>query len=545
MLERLSTPRRTFDFEDYIGILRRNVRWVLAPAFFGLVASTMVAYLIEDTYVSVARIRIVPQQVPESLVETTNSQTLADHINGMAETIKSRATLTSLITTYGLYKKELKREPMDDVLSVMGPAIRISPTAAVTNVTAHNLPAIQVSFAYRERYTAQKVCQDIVSRFMSENVSDRMNNIVATDQFLKDEFDRAKRDLDNDDKKLADFRTKYAGKLPEEQSLNLGEMNALQQRLQILNEAASRNDEQRLMLEAELRINNDRLLSLKDTSAPQTIQRNERITDLDHEIQTLETSLENMRNQYTEDFPDVQKAKQQLAVLKRQRDALNKPEKASETAKNTPPVENPVLTRQRMDGQATVEQIKTALQTNSMESHRIAKEVDDMNSQIKQYQSRVTGVPAGESEESELLRDRDLAKAKYQELEMKLQRSSISMDMESRKEGESLEVLDQASLPDTPTAPKRSLIIPAGAVLGLLVGIILIAIREVKDTSLKNLKDARLYTQLSILGSIPLLENDLIVQRRKQIMWVGWATATLVGLAVMAGSVAHYYMNKV
>src|ERR1700761_6745223 len=120
MLERLSTPRRTFDFEDYIDILRRNVRWILAPAFFGLVASTMAAYLIEDTFVSVARIRIVPQQVPESLVETTNSQSLGDHITGMAETIKSRATLTSLITTYGLYKKELKREPMDDVLSVMG-----------------------------------------------------------------------------------------------------------------------------------------------------------------------------------------------------------------------------------------------------------------------------------------------------------------------------------------------------------------------------------------------------------------------------------------
>ena len=66
-----------------------------------------------------------------------------------------------------------------------------------------------------------------------------------------------------------------------------------------------------------------------------------------------------------------------------------------------------------------------------------------------------------------------------------------------------------------------------------------------KDTSLKNLKDARLYTQLSILGSVPLLENDLVVQRRKQMMWVGWATATLVGVAVMGLSMARYYFNKV
>ncbi len=61
---------------------------------------------------------------------------------------------------------------------------------------------------------------------------------------------------------------------------------------------------------------------------------------------------------------------------------------------------------------------------------------------------------------------------------------------------------------------------------------------------MKNLKDARLYTQLSILGSIPLLENDIVVQRRKQVMWVGWATAAMAGLAIMAGSVAHYYMTR-
>ncbi|HWF48085.1 MAG TPA: GNVR domain-containing protein [Bryobacteraceae bacterium] len=544
MLERLSIPRRPFDFEDYIDILRRNIRWILAPAFFGLIVSTMVAYLMEDTFVSVARIRIVPQQVPENLVQSTNSQTLSDHINGMAETIKSRATLTSLITTFGLYKKELKRETIDDVISIMGPAIKITPTAGVTNVSDRNLPAIQISFAYRERYTAQKVCQDIVSRFMNENERDRMGNVVATDQFLKDEFERAKRDLDNDDQKLTEFRTKYAGKLPEEVSMNLSEMNALQSRLQSLNDAASRNDEQRLMLESELRINKDRLSSLKDT-APQVQARNERITDLDHQIATLETTIENMRDRYTDDFPDLQQARQQLAVLKRQRDDLSKQDKPSAAPKSAPAIENPGVSRERMDNQATGEQLKTALQANKMEAHQIAKEIDDVNVEVKQYQNRMISVPAGETEESELIRDRDLAKAKYQDLELKLQRSSISMDMESRKQGESLEVLDQASLPETPTKPKRSMIIPAGAVLGLLVGIVLIAIREVKDTSLKNLKDARLYTQLSILGSIPLLENDLVVQRRKQIMWVGWATATLVGLAVMAGSVVHYYMNKV
>ena len=107
-----------------------------------------------------------------------------------------------------------------------------------------------------------------------------------------------------------------------------------------------------------------------------------------------------------------------------------------------------------------------------------------------------------------------------------------------------MEILDAASLPDTPTAPKRPIIIALGPAIGLVLGLMIVAIREVKDTSLKNLKDARLYTQLTILGSVPLLENDLIVQRRKQMMWVGWATATIAGLAIMGVTIAHYYLTK-
>ena len=48
--------------------------------------------------------------------------------------------------------------------------------------------------------------------------------------------------------------------------------------------------------------------------------------------------------------------------------------------------------------------------------------------------------------------------------------------------------------------------------LGLMVGIVLAGGKEVKNTSLKNLKDVRAYTNLPVLSSIPLLENALLVR---------------------------------
>jgi protein tyrosine kinase modulator len=539
MLEQLSVPRRAFDFEDYVDMLRRNRRWLIAPAFLGLVLSTVVAYWMDDTYVSHALIRLVPQQINESLVETATSQQLADHINAMAESIESRNTLTNLITTYGLYKRELKSEPLEDVVNQMRTTdIKIQPTSGVANVTGKNLPAMQVSFSYRDRYLAQKVCADLVSRFMSEHTVDRMTNERATNDFLNDEFEHAKRDLDTLDQKLTDFRKRNAGRLPEQMEMNVSQMNALEQRLSTLNSAASRNNEQRMLLESDLRIAKDRLASIKDVQ-PQTQARNEHLLDLDRQIQKLETNIADLKDRYTEDFPDLQTARAQLAVLKRQREEAAKQEKAapkSETA-----AENPSVARERQDAKAAIDVLQTQLKANAMQAQQIDKELQSVSANVKTYQARVADSPTGDQQYAELIRDRDLAKQKYQELEAKRQKSAISMDMESHQQGETLEVLDPASLPTTPTAPKRSLIIPLGAVGGLLLGIVLIAIREIKNTSLKNLKDARLYTNLPILGSIPLLENDRVVRRRRRFAWLGWATATLAGLAIMAASVARYY----
>jgi hypothetical protein len=88
-------------------------------------------------------------------------------------------------------------------------------------------------------------------------------------------------------------------------------------------------------------------------------------------------------------------------------------------------------------------------------------------------------------------------------------------------------------------------VISVGGALGLLLGIVIAGAREIKDTSLKNLKDVRAYTQMAILGSIPLLENDFVVRRRKRMAWLGWTTSSLAAAVIMAGSVVYYYVTKV
>jgi len=540
MLDRLSVPRRTLDFEDYLDILRRNVRWIIAPAFLGLVVATLIAYWMDDVFVSVALIRIVPQQVPESLVQNAVNQLLGDRINAMAETIESRTTLSSIINSYGLYKAELKREPLDDVIARMQRSIHIAASGGITN-SGRNLPAFQLSFSYYDRHVAQKVCQELVSRFVNENTRNRYEDAVATHQFMNDEFEKAKRELDALEQKLGEFRSKNAGHLPEQMEANIQQMNALENSLANLNQSQSRVSQEKMMLESSLAIAKDRLASIRENN-PDVQARSEKIDQFDKQITALEASIASMKERYTDTYPDLEAARAQLSQVRHQRDEALKADKVKSVEGR--PLSLPA-SRERMDATAEVERLQAALRAKELEAQEYAKEAAAAAAAVRNYQGRIEGIPMGEREYQELLRDRDLAKSKYQDLQVKLSKSAISQEMENRKQGENLEVLDQASLPESPTEPRRSLIIPSGLGAGLALGIILVGIREVKDTSLKNLKDARLYTQLSILGSVPLLENDLVVQRRKQMMWVGWATATLVGVAVMGLSMARYYFSRV
>lgn len=547
MLDRLSVPRRALDFEDYIDVVRRNVGWIIGPVFAGVVIATVVAFLLPDKYISQARIRIVPQQISPELIQNVTAQDIVDRINGMAQTIQSRDTLTSIINSYGLYKKELKSEPMEDVITQMKSAIGIRPLTGWTNIAGKSLPAMEVSFAYSDKYTAQKVCQELVSRFMTANREQNMQVQQATSDFLSDEGARAKHDLDDVEKRLADYREKNAGRLPDELQSNIAEMNALENRAASLADGLSRNSEQRMMLESELSIAKDRLATYQ-VNSPQALSENQKIAGIDREIEQLQDNIEAMKSRYTESYPNLQTAQDRLAFLKKQRDQAAKDQQAREqAAKDNPakttPVYNPGQTRDRMNAEAVVQQIETQLKASTLERESVTKRLANVNAALNNYAARIQSVPASEKEYTDLLRDRDLARQRYMSFQIKQEKSGLSMELVRRQQGETLELIDNASLPPAPAAPKRAMIIPVGAGIGFALGVVLVGMREVKDTSLKNLKDARLYTQLSILGSIPLLENDVVVQRRKQVMWVGWAAATFLGLAIIAGSVAHHYWS--
>lgn len=546
--ENYSTPRRTLDVEDYIDIVRRHKGWIFGPFLFTLVASVVGVYLYPDSYTSQAVVKIVPQQVPQNMVQSAINQQMSDRINSMAQTIMSRTVLTTIINSFGLYQRERSRMPIEDVIEQMKKNILIQPVASSTG-TADHLPAFAVTYSYENRLLAQRVVQDLVSRFIDENIRNRSNATFQTTQFIKDQLDDAKKELNTAEDKVASFRMQNNGKLPDQVEANMRQLSALQTQATYLSSRISAANQEKLQMESNIRILKDQMSNLtKDASQIKNAgdRKSDKVLDAEREVTNWENQLAVLRQHYKDTFPDVQNAIARLAGARKRVEEIQTAE-ASSKKDEAPdgPAANPQNVRESRDLEANIRRLQSSIEARDLDLADSTKELKRVNDAVKGYQGRIETIPLGEKEYADLMRDRDLVKARFIDLSEKLSKAEIAQEMEGRKQGETLELLDPASLPSSPTEPKRPVVISMGAALGLLLGIVIAGAREMKDTSLKNLKDVRAYTQMAILGSVPLLENDFVVRRRRRLAWLGWTTACLAAAVVMSGSVVYYYVSRV
>lgn len=547
----LAIQHRALDVEDYIDIVRRHRSLILAPMLAGLVISFVVAFLWPDTYVSTASIRIMPPQVPEGILSMPMTVDLGQRVNQMTQSILSRATLTNIINTHSLYRRELKRLPMADIVENMRTrAIEVRMIGANQNGQQKTV-AFNISFKYEKRDVAQRVCADLVSKFIDENIRERASSSGQLKDFVEDQWASRKRELDAIEDQLSRFKSANVGRTPEQQGATISAINGIETRMSNINNSLARVNQDRLLIENQISIYKEQL---KQVTVP-TVQnittivpKSERLVSIERDIANFETRLQALREQYQETHPDIKASVGNLQILKNERDRLqkaqNEAEDVAKKSSNTISSLRPEAQREARGLEAQIQQLQARIETSKMEEDSYKKALADAERSARTLQGNLATLPANEKEFEQLRLQSMLARRDFEEIDRMRQRANATVELENRKQTEKLEILDQPSQPMTPTEPKRWVIILGGTIGGLVLGIVFAGAKEMKDSTLKNLKDVRAYTQLTILGCIPLLENDLVVRRRRRLALLAWSTACLASAAIMAGSYL-FYANSV
>ncbi len=538
--ETLSSGRRPLDVEDYIDIVRRHKGWIVGPTFAALVMSVVGAFLWPDTYVSGAMVQVVPPLVPERYVSSNINSEMSHRIQLMAQDILARPSLQNLISAHDLYRRERDGAPMEDVIEKMKAAIKISQVASI-QIQQQRMPvsAFRVEFRYSDRFRAQRVTQDLVARFIEANTRALYNQSVTTTEFLTSQWETARKRLEELEGQLTAFRVKNAGRLPEETNANMQALQLVQAQLMSVNDAIARAGQEKLVLENQVQIYRGQLREASETNDVTAQAKSDRLAQLEREVLAAEARLASARERYKDTHPDVKAQESEVAMLRTRRDSLIK-EEEQQTSK-AKPVMTPAMRRSAQQIEAAIAGLEGQIEARNLEIAERTKLQRKLNDSISGLSARIQAGPTTEGKYAELMRDYNLAKVRYEELNTKKAQSEIATNLENRGQGERLQLLETASLPETPTEPNRLMIVGAGLGMGLLAGVFVAGAREMKDTSLKNLKDARTYTGLPVLGTIPLLENDLVVRRKRRLTWVAWSAACLIGVLAMSSSIYYYY----
>ncbi len=534
--------RRPLDVADYLDIARRHLNWVLAPAFAALVVAVIVAYMWPDTYVSEASMRITPPQVPQNLIPSGSSSQMVGRINAIQQEVLSRDGLMEIIRSLNLYPDEVKKKPMEDVVETMRKAVRIDQIRFAGSTPNEDTVAFKISYSYHDRYTTQKVVREIVEKFIRLTNQGQFDRSSSTTQFLDDQVNGAKADLDRIEGSLTQFRLANQGRLPDQVASNLAQQRVYQSNLEAVADRLSRYGTEKMYLESQLALLKEqaRRPGASQEASIKTRAKSERLMQAEKELLQMEAGLNALLQRYTESHPDVRRLKSQIEVMKKTRDDLVKEEAAAETAKaSEPPSNKPV----RLDAAAErqIAEMEARIQAIGAATERDTNQQAKLQEMVSNYSRRIESSPLMEQEYVKLTRDYDLAKSRYDDLNRRRSISEMQTNLENRKQSELLVMLDQPSLPEKPSEPNRLIIVGTGLAMGVFFGFCLAGARELKDASLKNLKDVRLYSNLPVLGSVPLLENDAIVRRKRRIVFLAWATAIFLGIGAMSASMYYYY----
>lgn len=474
---------------DYVAMLRR--RWVLililtvigGPLAFGL------AKLLPAKYESETLVLVQPPTVSSKIVEPLDTIDISERLASMKQQILSRTRLEPIIRQFGLYPNDVNRVSMDTLVGRLQSAVEVTPVEPMAETRANNLPGFFVNVTFEDPRLAQQICTAVTSMFIEENLRVSQQNSQVTTDFLKQQLDDAKKNLDEQDAKLAAFKSRYLNSLPDEEQTNLNLLTGLTSQLDAATQALARAQQDKSFAQS---------LLTQQIGAWQAAQNGTGASPdtLEQQLAVLETQLTSLQARYTDDYPDVIKTKNDIALLKKKID--------EDGSQKTPADPNKV--RAGLIEPPQITQLRAQIHSYEQLIAEKSKEQETIKEQIKVYEDRVQSSPAVEEQYKELTRGYQTASDSYNDLLKKQSDAMMAQDLQREQAGEQFRVLDPANLPTKPSFPNPLRFALGGAGGGLGLGLGLAFLLEMRDTSLRSERDVEFALRLPVLAVVPSIE---------------------------------------
>ncbi len=543
-------PSSALSFNDYLIALKRRSNLMLGIALPIIALAIMLAIGLPSIYSSSGLIEIEQaQNLRQVMNETGNEPRYADeYVASLGTRVLSSSNLRKLLQQHKFYDDQ-DEDPIGAVQRLKKDAnVDIVTTQIIDPSTGRDrevVTAFTVGFDHRDPQLAHVGATWLVDGYLQANRQDRQQQAETAAKFYASEAERVRKEVVELEAKLADFKLKNAGTLPELTEVNMGSMERTERDLRDAEVQLQALRRERVLLASQLQqarsapTSGPALRALEDEYARKSLQYDQSHPDLvslrrqidamkrgaSAEGMTLAQQLANerailaeTRQRYSEDHPDVKR-------IQRNINALQARIAAGETADRSLSADSAVAIQLQAQLNATDSQIG-ALQARSAE----------LRNRMSQLEERLNMTPQVEREYQIVTRDLTSARAKYEELVKRRMDSEVSEAAIAGGRADKFRVVQAPSLPTDPAKPKRFALALIGIVLACVIALTVTVAVEAMDQSVRGSRDVRDILGVSPLAAVPVISNSLAVSMRKRRL-------LRVGTCAAAGVVAAYLIS--
>lgn len=494
-------------FHEIIEIVARRKWMIIVPLILGTGIGALIAYGLPSYYRSATLIIVEQQKVPESYVKATDETPIERRLSTISQQIMSRTKLEQIITDFNLYNDKPKdvysktmrwfgletqqKSSKEELVERMRKDIEIKVTGE-GSASKKGGDAFSISFSGRDPYVAMQVTNTLASLFIEENLKVREQYAEGTFEFLSDELEKARQELESQEKSLKGFKERYMGKLPQQMEANLRTLDRLQMELQSSHAALKNAEDRKTILEEQL------------AALPETVPSIQRAPASPQEVELvrLKGELTALLSTYKENYPDVIITKNRIKEVEKQVDEVREKEVTLQ--------EPSVRRNQRTDLVVTIAGLNSQITA-------LKKQDTNIREQIRVYQKRVEDTPASEQVMSDIERDYQTSQKNYQALLEKKLSAKLAENMEKRQKGERFKVIDPANVPEKPYSPDRNKVTLGGSAVGLGIGAALVYLLEFLNPAFRRPEDFSMLLDTPVLAVIPVFSPEPKEDRSKRL----------------------------
>lgn len=434
----------TIDLRKLFSLMIEKKKIVLAIVVICTIIATIVAFVLPKSYQSTTLVRVKSNNISSMAgyaamaagfgidISANSSASPESYI----ELMKSREVLSPIIEKVDLTDDEREKLKMEDF---------IKEYLEFTNTK--NTDLITIAAYGKTPEEAQMISQGVADNFLALMTKLNKEDNSTTLKFLDERIKIAKEEMETAENKLAAYQQEHKIYAPDEQAkaiiANLNTYDTTIAQLQ----AQSEGDNAKLAgVTSQLEQQNASLLEYN-------VSDNANIGNIRESIVNKRVELVGLQQQFTDEHPDVIKAKEELNSLEKSL--------SDEIAKA---VNSQSVTLSPVQSNLLSDKISTEVQISVNNAS-----LEALKAKQAEAQESIATLSADSVEYMRLSREATITGQVYTSLVQNYEQTRI----QEAKDSMDIQIIDAADLPkeDMPEKPKKKIVIAIGFVLGVMISL--------------------------------------------------------------------------